>query len=89
MSPHEKAKLNLKIDFDSREHPFHPDAAETAGALKGEAISFFNYVGDPNAVGLFRHDNSMLDDNTPLSSYNLQPHEVLVMRQRQVGGGAA
>ena len=87
MAAHE-TKLNLRIDFDSREHPFHPDSDETGGQLKTEAIAFFGVVGDPNALGLFRRDNTPIDDNTPLSQYALQPHEVLVLRQRNVGGGA-
>lgn len=87
MSAHEKTKLNLAVDFDSRQHPFHPDSDESAGALKTEAIRFFDYVGDPNTLGLFRRDNTPLDDNTPLANYQLEKHEVLVMRQRQVGGG--
>jgi len=86
---HSKTKLKVRIDFDGREHPFDPDSEETAGKLKLEAITFFRYVGDPNTLGLFRADNSMLDDNTPLANYNLADDEVLVMRQRNVGGGAA
>jgi hypothetical protein len=82
-------KLNLRIDFDSREHPFHPDSADTGGQLKMEAIAFFGAVGDQNTLGLFRRDNIPIDDNTALSAYNLQPHEVLVLRQRNVGGGAS
>jgi hypothetical protein len=84
-----KTKLKLKVDFDGRQHPFHPNSDETAGALKGEAVTFFQFVGDPNTLGLFRADNSMLDDGTPLESYHLAHDEVLVMRQRNVGGGEA
>jgi len=89
MDAHPKTKLKLKVDFDGRQHPFHPDSAETAGELKTEAITFFRFVGDPNTLGLFRADNTMLDDGTPLGNYNLTQNEVLVMRQRNVGGGAA
>jgi hypothetical protein len=31
----------------------------------------------------------MLDDGTPLANYTLADDELLVMRQRNVGGGAA
>ena len=58
-------------------------------ALTTEAIGFFGYVGDPNVLGLFRRDNATLDDKTPLANYDLAEHEVHVMRQWQVGGGAA
>jgi len=88
VATHPKTKLKLKVDFDGRQHPFHPDAEETAGALKAEAIRFFGFVGDPNTLGLFRADNAMLDDGAPLGNYNLTDDEVLVMRQRNVGGGA-
>lgn len=88
MAAHPQTKLKLKVDFDGRQHPFHPDSAETAGELKTEAIAFFRFVGDPNTLGLFRADNAMLDDGTPLGNYNLTQSEVLVMRQRNVGGGA-
>ena len=89
MAAHQKTKLKVRIDFDGRKHPFHPDSAETAGMLKAEAITFFRFVGDPNTLGLFRADNSMLDDGTPLANYNLADDELLVLRQRNVGGGAA
>jgi hypothetical protein len=89
LAAHPKTKLKLRIDFDGRKHPFHPDSEETAGALKAEAITFFRFVGDPNTLGLFRADNSMLEDGTPLANYNLADDELLVMRQRNVGGGAA
>lgn len=89
MAAHQKTKLKVRIDFDGRKHPFHPDSDETAGVLKAEAITFFRFVGDPNALGLFRADNSMLDEGTPLANYNLVDDELLVMRQRNVGGGAA
>jgi hypothetical protein len=89
LATHEKTKLKLRIDFDGRKHPFHPDSEETAGTLKAEAISFFSFVGDPNTLGLFRANNSMLDDGTPLANYHLADDELLVMRQRNVGGGAA
>lgn len=87
MAAHPKTKLKLKVDFDGRQHPFHPDSEETAGELKAEAVTFFRFVGDPNTLGLFRADNTMLDDG--LANYNLAEDEVLVMRQRNVGGGAA
>jgi len=89
MAAHPKTKLKLRVDFDARQHPFHPDSEETAGALKTEAITFFRFVGDPTTLGLFRADNTMLDDGTPLANYNLTHDELLVMRQRNVGGGAA
>ena len=89
MATHIKTKLNLRIDFDSRIHPFHPESDETAGQLKLDAIAFFGFVGDPNTLGLFRADNSTLDDSTALGAYNLGKDEQLVMRQRAVGGGAS
>lgn len=89
MAAHPKTKLKLRVDFDGRQHPFHPDSEGTAGELKAEAIAFFRFVGDPNTLGLFRADNTMLDDGTPLANYHLADDEVLVMRQRNVGGGAA
>lgn len=89
MAAHPKTKLKLRIDFDGRKHPFHADSEETAGELKADAITFFRFVGDPNTLGLFRADNSMLDDGTPLANCNLADDELLVMRQRNVGGGAA
>jgi len=89
MAAHTTTKLNVRIDFDSREHPFHPRSDETGGQLKMEAIAFFGAVGDPNTLGLFRQDNTPIDDSTALSAYDLQPREVLVLRQRNVGGGAS
>jgi hypothetical protein len=89
MAAHLKTKLKVKVDFDGRQHPFHPESEDTAGDLKAEAITLFRFVGDPNTLGLFRADNTMLDDGTPLANYNLAEHEVLVMRQRNVGGGVA
>jgi hypothetical protein len=89
MATHPKTKLKLKVDFDSRQHPFHPEAEEMVGTLKTEAISFFRFVGDPNTLGLFRADDTMLGDGTPLANYHLAEDEVLVMRQRNVGGGGA
>jgi hypothetical protein len=89
VAAHPKTKLKLRIDFDGRKHPFHPESDATAGELKTEALTFFRFVGDPNTLGLFRADNSMLDDNTALANYNLADDELLVMRQRNVGGGAA
>lgn len=89
MATHAKKKQKVRIDFDGRQHPFHPDSEETVGTLKAEAIRFFRFVGDPNTLGLFRADNSMLEDGTPLTDYKLANDELLVMRQRNVGGGAA
>lgn len=89
MAAHPKTKLKVRIDYDGRKHPFHPDSEETAGELKAGAITFFGFVGDPNTLGLFRADNSMLDDGTPLANYSLADDELLVMRQRNVGGGVA
>lgn len=36
MSAEAKTKLKVRIDFDGRQHPFHPDADATAGELKAE-----------------------------------------------------
>lgn len=54
MAAHTKTKLKLRVDFDGRQHPVHPNSEETAGELKAEAITFFRFVGDPNTLGLFR-----------------------------------
>lgn len=89
MASHPKTELKLKIDFDGRQHPFHANSDETVGELKAEAITFFRFVGDPNTLGLFRADNTMLEDDKTLEQYHLEQNEVLVMRQRNVGGGRA
>ena len=89
MSAEATTKLKVRIDFDGRQHPFHPDSDAPAGELNTDAIGFIRFVGDPNTLGLFRADNTMLEDGTPLASYGLTKDEVLVMRQRNVGGGAA
>lgn len=88
MAAHPKTKLKLKIDFDGRQHPFHPDSEETAGALKAEAITFFRFVGDPNTLGLFRADAGLMYELRArgLAEGEPEPH-VRRAAERQLGRG--
>jgi hypothetical protein len=82
--PH--AKVNIKINYAGREHPFHPDDAETVLAVRTSAMDFFKIVADRDRLRLYRTDNTELDDQTTIGSYNLAKHEVLILRQPQGGG---
>lgn len=87
MSTHAKSKLHLKVSFNSREHPFNEDSDTSVGTVKTEAIRFFDAAGDPNALGLFKADNTPLDDNATLEDAGVADHSTLYLRPRRVGGG--
>lgn len=82
-----KSKLHVKVSFNSREHPFKGDDDTAVIEIKNEAIRFFGVAGDANALGLFKADNTPLDDNATLGSAGVEDHTTLYLRPRRVGGG--
>lgn len=82
-----KSKIHTKVSFNSREHPFKGDTDTPVIDVKNEAIRFFAVAGDPNALGLFKADNTPLDDNATLGSAGVEDHSTLYLRPRRVGGG--
>lgn len=84
-APVEK-KLDIKINYGGREHPFRPEPQETVLALRTEAMDFFKIVADRNQLRLYRTDNTELSDAATIGSYELPKHEVLILRQAQGGG---
>lgn len=87
MSTQKTKKIHLKVSFNSREHPFKGDDDTQVVEIKNEAIRFFAVAGDPNALGLFKGDNTPLDDNSTLGAAGVEDHETLYLRPRRVGGG--
>ncbi|HKB50734.1 MAG TPA: hypothetical protein VKC63_04835 [Solirubrobacterales bacterium] len=79
-------KLKVRVNYGGREHPFHPEPEELAGALREEAMDFFGIVADREQLRLYRSDNSELADGTALGAYDLAKDEVLILRQPQGGG---
>lgn len=84
---HPQTKLNIRVNYAGREHPFHPEADETVLSLRTEAMDFFKIVADRDRLRLYRTDNTELSDQVPIGTYNLAKHEVVILRQPQ-GGGA-
>ena len=82
-----QTKLNVRVNYAGREHPFHPQADESVLTLRTEAMDFFRIVADRERLRLYRTDNTELSDTVPIGTYNLAKHEVLILRQPQ-GGGA-
>jgi hypothetical protein len=82
----EAKKLNIRINYGGRDHPFHPDADKTVLAVRTEAMDFFDIVADHDRLRLYRLDNTELADGATIGSYNLEKHEVLVLRQVPAGG---
>jgi hypothetical protein len=83
----EAKKLNVRINYGGREHPFHPDPDELVRQVREEAMSFFNIVADRDQLRLYKVDNTELDDNAAIGAYNLEKHETLILRQPTGGGG--
>lgn len=81
------SKIHVKVSFNSREHPFKGDDHTAVIEVKNEAIRFFGVAGDANALGLFKADNTPLDDNATLGSAGVEDHSTLYLRPRRVGGG--
>ncbi len=83
---HPVKKANIRVNYAGREHPFHPDADEPVLAVRTDAMDFFKIVADRDRLRLYRMDNTELNDQTAIGTYNLAKHEVLILRQPQGGG---
>jgi hypothetical protein len=86
VTSHIDKKLDIKVNYGGREHPFHPEEDETVLAVRTEAMDFFKIVADRDRLRLYRTDNTELNDEATIGSYNLAKHEVLILRQPQGGG---
>lgn len=86
-TPHQQKKLEIRVNYAGREHPFHPATDETVLILRTEAMDFFDIVADRDRLRLYRMDNTELNDQVAIGACNLTKHEVLIMRQPQGGGG--
>lgn len=84
-SPVEK-KLDLKINYGGREHPFHPEPEETVLQTRTEAMDFFQIVADRERLRLYKLDNTELPEGAAIRSLGLAKHEVLILRQVPGGG---
>ena len=82
----EAKKLNVRVNYGGREHPFHPDPEHIVRQLREEAMEFFKIVADRDQLRLYRADNTELDDNAPIGAYNLEKRETLILRQPTGGG---
>lgn len=82
-----RTKANIRVNYGGRVHPFHPDVDQTVLAVRTEAMDFFDIVADRDRLRLYRLDNTELVDGATIGSYNLEKHEVLILRQVP-GGGA-
>ncbi|MBA3422728.1 MAG: hypothetical protein H0U12_12730 [Thermoleophilaceae bacterium] len=83
---HPHTKLQIRVNYAGREHPFHPKFEETVLAARSEAMDFFKIVADRDRLRLYRMDNTELNDHAAIGAYNLAKHEVLILRQPQGGG---
>lgn len=81
-----KTKLSIRINSAGREHPFHPEEHELVGAVREEAMNFFEIVADRDRLRLYRSDNTELNDGAEIGSYGIEKHEVLILRQPTGGG---
>ncbi len=81
------SKLTVIVNYGGRELEFSANAHEQVLALRNRAMSKFDIHVDRDSLALFRLDNTMLDDHTPVGAYNLTERETLVLRQRRTGGG--
>ena len=81
-----KTKLNIKINYAGREHPFHPEENDAVLTVREEAMNFFEIVADRDRLRLYRADNTELSDGAEIGSYGLAKHEVLILRQPTGGG---
>lgn len=79
-------KLNIRVNYEGRVHPFHPKADTPVVAVRTEAMDFFEIVADRDRLRLYRLDNTELDDGATIGSYGLEKHEVLILRQVPAGG---
>jgi hypothetical protein len=79
-------KLNIRVNYAGREHPFHPEPDATVLATRTDAMDFFHIVADRDRLRLYRMDNTELNDQSSIGSHNLAKHEVLILRQPQGGG---
>lgn len=82
----ETKKLNIRVNYGGREHPFHPNPEQIVREVREEAMDFFKLVADRDQLRLYRVDNTELDDNLPIGSYNLEKQETLILRQPTGGG---
>ncbi len=79
-------KLNVKINYGGREHPFHPEARDLVGTVREQAMDFFEIVADRERLRLYRADNTELADGAEIGAYGLEKYETLILRQPQGGG---
>lgn len=83
----EAKKLNIRVNYGGREHPFHPNPDDLVRRVREEAMNFFRIVADRDQLRLYRVDNTELEDDTPIGAYDLEKHETLILRQPTGGGG--
>lgn len=83
---HRRTKADVRVNYGGRVHPFHPDANATVLAVRTDAMDFFDIVADRDRLRLYRLDNTELVDGDTIGSYNLEKHEVLILRHVPAGG---
>lgn len=79
-------KADIRVNYEGRVHPFHPEEDRTVLAVRTEAMDFFRIVADRERLRLYRLDNTELDDAATIGSYNLEKREQLILRQVPAGG---
>ena len=79
-------KVQIKINYAGREHPFHPRESDTVLRTREQAMDFFKIVADRDRLRLYKVDNTELPDGVTIGAFNLTKHELLILRQVPGGG---
>lgn len=77
----------VSVIHNGEAKPFPYDKDELVGRLRERALGAFGVVNGPHLFGLFRLDNTELDDSPTLHQEKVKAGDELILRQSTVRGG--